>query len=63
VYLVAAGDPATFWYRSECSCLSCLPKSRRWAGFVGSVTLTPVDQTGVPVQGALFDLSGREERR
>jgi hypothetical protein len=58
VFLVAAGDPATFWYRSECTCPACLPAARRWAGFVGPVTVTHLDSVGPLVQGTLFDLPG-----
>lgn len=56
-FIVTAGDPDTFWYRSQSSCLTCLPRSRRWAGFVGPVTVTPVGEMARPlVQGTLFDL-------
>ncbi len=62
VFIVAAGDPATFWYRCESTCLTCLAASRRWAGFVGPVTLTPVGDTGTPSQGTLFDLPTQGRR-
>ncbi len=63
-FVVTAGDVSTFWYRSESVCLSCLPKSKRWAGFVGPVTVESVGELGgVPVQGTLFDLGGREVGR
>ncbi len=55
-FIVAAGDPDTFWYRSETSCLTCLPRSKRWAGFVGPVTVKAIGEAAVPVQGSLFDL-------
>ncbi len=59
---MSAGDPATFWYRSEVVCLRCLPRSRRWASFVGPVTVTPLDQPEPGTQGALFTIPGEVTR-
>jgi hypothetical protein len=58
-FAVSAGDPATFWHRSEAACQVCLPHSRQWAGFVGPVTLTPLGAPDGPVQIALFELDLR----
>ncbi|GAA5176930.1 hypothetical protein GCM10023322_00310 [Rugosimonospora acidiphila] len=55
-FVVSAGDPDTFWYRSESVCLNCLAASKRWAGFVGTVTVVPVDAPGVGVQAPLFEV-------
>ncbi len=55
-FIVAAGDPDTFWYRSESTGLTCLPRSRRWASFVGPVTVKTIGDAPGPVQGSLFDL-------
>lgn len=59
-FTVSAGDPATFWHRSQAVCLGCLPASKRWASFVGPVIVSSIDLSGTPVQAALFELSQRE---
>jgi hypothetical protein len=61
-FIVTAGTPDTFWYRTESTCLVCLPRSKRWAQFVGPVSVVPVGELGVFVQATLFDLPGEVRR-
>jgi hypothetical protein len=62
-FTVSAGDRTTFWHRSESVCLGCLPASKRWASFVGPVTVASIDLSGTPIQATLFVLGGREGDR
>jgi hypothetical protein len=63
IVTVSAGDATTFWHRSQTVCLGCLPASKRWASFVGPVTVASIDLSGTPIQAALFDVGGREGDR
>jgi hypothetical protein len=58
-FTVTAGDRATKWHRTESVCLACLPASKRWASFVGPVSITSHGASpAATVQATLFDLSG-----